>query len=165
MNLDVYYSAEEDRLRLSLRDHNNRTDCWLSRRILLAWINGWLRQLDAVNLPQVAGVDLPRDLGAEHRLSLEFDGPVSAPEVLHTIPPRSEWLRETLSLTVQATGSVLTLNGQGNQMSFELTRKESHAVLDMLAAKARVVGWLDTPQWPVWLGTSEPQPRRHPQRG
>ena len=59
---------------------------------------------------------------------------------------------EEVSLTVQPTGCLLVLMGNGQQMSFELPRKESHAVLDMLATKARAVCWLEAPTWPHWLG-------------
>ena len=38
------------------------------------------------------------------------------------------------------------------QYQLALTRKESHTLLEMLAQKARVVGWLDTAQLPHWLG-------------
>jgi len=53
---------------------------------------------------------------------------------------------------VDALGANLHLIGQGKESQLALTRKESHTLLEMLAQKARVVGWLDAVQLPHWLG-------------
>ena len=49
-----------------------------------------------------------------------------------------------IKLTVDALGAKLHLIGQGRESHLALTRKESHTLLEMLAQKARAVGWLDT---------------------
>lgn len=152
MNLDVWYSPEHDRLRLSVRTQTERVDWWLTRRLLLAWMAAWLRQLDAVDLPTVAGVNLRRDLGEEHRLSLEFDAAAPAARNQKAVNAVAEWLLQTVELTVAPTGCVLVLKTSGLQQTMELTRKESHAVLDMLFTTSRAAGWFECPQWPQWLG-------------
>jgi len=125
--------------------------------MLLAWVHAWLLKLQDVDLPSIHGVHLQRDLGTEHRLSLEFDGPTPANPTgpNHPPTPSKEHLLQELTLTVQPTDCTVILKTEGLQQSFELTRKESHAVLEMLAAKARAIGWLEQPSWPGWLGSHD----------
>lgn len=145
---------------MSLRSVPPPVDWWLTRRMLLAWVSAWLAQLQAVDLPPVAGLSLARDLGTEHRLSLEFDGPVTTPPEPESEPdphnskPPKTWLLHEVTITVQPTGCVVLLKAKNQEMALQLdlTRKEAHAVLEMLALKARNVGWLEKPLWPDWLG-------------
>lgn len=53
---------------------------------------------------------------------------------------------------MHALGAKLHLKGQGRESQLALMRKESHTLLEMLAQKSRVVGWLDSVQLPLWLG-------------
>lgn len=159
LNLDTGYHPAQDRLWLGLRGAGQPTHWWVPRRLLLAWVQAWLQQLHAVELPPVAGLNLPRDLAVEHRLSLEFDGPapappgVAAPAAVQESP--HEKLLHEVRLTVLPTGCVLVLRADGLEQTLELTRRESHALLDMLAARARAAGWLDAPAWPDWLGAGQ----------
>lgn len=153
MNLDISHHPDQDRLRLSLRQGGQRRDWWLTRRLVLAWVESWLAQLQAVALPAVAGLELPHDVQTEHRLALEFDGPAPVRVPAGAAPaPEEQWLLQELTLSVQPTGTVLTLQAAQQQVQIQLTRKESHAVLEMLARKARAAGWLNAPAWPDWLG-------------
>lgn len=147
MELDLAYLPQEDRMRLSLRGQIN----WLvTRSLLLKLLPAWVDKLRSIDLPSV-GIPLgPRDLGQEHALSMEFDGP----QTTNFKPTQAteDTLLFEIKLTVDALGANLHLIGQGKESQLALTRKESHTLLEMLAQKARVVGWLDAVQLPQWLG-------------
>jgi len=147
MELDLTYLEKEDRMRLSLR---GQADWLVTRSMLLKLLPAWVAKLQSIDLPSV-GIPLgPRDLGQEHALSLEFDGPQSTN--FKRAQASDDTLLMEIKLTVDAMGAKLHLIGQGRESQLALTRKESHTLLEMLAQKARVVGWLDTVQLPQWLG-------------
>jgi len=147
MELDLAYLPQEDRMRLSLRGQIN----WLvTRSLLLKLLPAWVEKLQSIDLPSV-GIPLgARNLGQEHALSLEFDGPKSSN--FQQAQTGADTLLIEIKLTVDALGATLHLIGQGKESQLALTRKESHTLLEMLAQKAKVVGWLDTAQLPHWLG-------------
>ena len=147
MELDLTYLKQEDRMRLSLR---GQADWLVTRSLLLKLLPVWVEKLQSIDLPSV-GIPLgPRDLGQEHALSLEFDGPKSTN--LQQAQTCDDTLLIEIKLTVDALGAKLHLIGQGRESQLAVTRKESHTLLEMLAQKARAVGWLDTAQLPPWLG-------------
>ncbi len=149
MELDLTYLAQEDRMRLSLR---GQADWLITRSLLLKLLSVWVLKLQSIDLPTV-GIPLgPRDLGQEHALSLEFDGP----QTTNYKPTQgsTDMLLFEIKLTVDAPGANLNLLGQGRESLLTLTRKESHTLLEMLAQKARAVGWLDAVQLPPWLGVN-----------
>jgi hypothetical protein len=147
MELDLTYLEKEDRMRLSLR---GQADWLVTRSMLLKLLPAWVGKLQSIDLPSV-GIPLgPRDLGQEHALSLEFDGPQSTN--FKPAQASDDTLLMEIKLTVDALGAKLHLIGQDRESQLALTRKESHTLLEMLAQKARVVGWLDTVQLPQWLG-------------
>ena len=147
MELDLAYLPQEDRLRLSLRGQVN----WLvTRSLLLKLLPAWVEKLQSIDLPSVDIPLGPRDLGQEHALSLEFDGP--QPTDTKPTQVSADILLFEIKLTVNALGSKLHLIGEGRESQLDLTRKESHTLLEMLAQKARVVGWQDAVQLPYWLG-------------
>jgi hypothetical protein len=149
MELDLTYLAPEDRMRLSLR---GQADWLVTRSLLLKLLPAWVEKLQGIDLPAI-GIPLgPRDLGQEHALSLEFDGP--QPSNFKPTQTSADVLLFEIKLTVDALGAKLHLVGQGRESRLALTRKESHTFLEMLAQKARVVGWLDTVQLPQWLGAT-----------
>lgn len=124
----------------------------------LPLVQTWVKQLETICLPEVAGIQLPRDLGLEHQLALEFDGPRQLAQAQPSTHPalgmaQGEGLLQEVTLNVEPIGCMLVLKCPEQHQSFELTRKESHAVLDMLAGKARAAGWLEQPDWPGWLGS------------
>jgi len=149
MELDLAYLPQEDRMRLSLRGQIN----WLvTRSLLLKLLSAWVDKLQSIDLPSV-GIPLgPRDLGQEHALSMEFDGP----QTTNYKPTQASdnILLVEIKLTVDALGAKLHLIGQNKESQLALTRKESHTLLEMLAQKARAVGWLDAVQLPPWLGVN-----------
>lgn len=149
MELDLTYLAQEDRMRLSLR---GQADWLITRSLLLKLLSAWVLKLQSIDLPSV-GIPLgPRDLGQEHALSLEFDGPQTTN--FKPTQASTDTLLFEIKLTVDALGAKLHLIGQGKESQLTLTRKESHTLLEMLAQKARAVGWLEAVQLPPWLGVS-----------
>jgi len=98
-----------------------------------------------------------RDIGQEHALSLEFDGPTTTQQKLET--KVTSRLIQEVTLTVDSVGAKLVFRGEGVESNLSLTRKESHLVLEMLANKAREVGWLNEVVWPSWLGSTQTTPR------
>lgn len=148
MKIDLSYLPVEDRMCLSLQDQAG----WLiTRSLLLKLVPALLEKLQRVELPSVGFSLGDRDIGQEHALSLEFDGPTTSQQV-----PKSEFkakLLQEITLSVDAIGTRLVLRGEGVETSLSLTRKESHLILEMLANKARAVQWLDEVSWPNWLGS------------
>lgn len=150
MKLDLSYLPEEDRLCLSLQGQVG----WLiTRSLLLKLVAAWLEKLQSVDLPPVGFSLGDRNIGQEHALSLEFDGPTTSQQKPET-NVKARLLQE-VTLTVDSMGAKILLRGEGFESNITLTRKESHLVLEMLANKARVVGWLNEVVWPNWLGSSQ----------
>jgi hypothetical protein len=152
MNLQLAYVVAADRLCLTVRYPDAQVSWWLTRRLTLQWVTGWLEKLGAVALPELPlpGLALPRDLAMEHGLSLEVDGP--QPGGPPPPPPEQVGMLEAVTMQVTALSSVLRLSGSGRSVQGELTRKDSHAVIELLARQCRQAGWLDRPDWPPWLG-------------
>lgn len=147
MKIDLSYFPEQDRLRLSLQGNSH----WLiTRSLLLKLVPVWLKKLHSVDLPNVGFSLGDRDIGQEHALSLEFDGPTTSQQ--KALPEINARLVHEITLTVDPTGVKLVMRGEGAETNLVLTRKESHLVLEMLAKKAREAQWLSEVAWPSWLG-------------
>jgi hypothetical protein len=161
MNLDLVYLPEQDRMRFSVRA---QADWLITRSLLLKLLDALLQKLDAIDLPAVNVPLGQRDIALEHALSLEFDGPYQATQT----PPlasKSQLLHE-VSITIDPAGTLLVLRSQGDVKTegkdegegiittLQLTRMQSHMVLEMLAKKARAAHWLDAHPLPQWLGSS-----------
>lgn len=150
MKLDLTYLPAEDRMLLSVGEQSG----WLIiRSLLLRLVNAWVDKLQKVELPDVGFSLGDRDIGQEHALSLEFDGPTTTQQKLET--KVTSRLIQEVTLTVDSVGAKLVFRGEGVESNLSLTRKESHLVLEMLANKAREVGWLNEVVWPSWLGSTQ----------
>ena len=150
MKIDLSYLPEEDRLCLSLQGQGG----WLiTRSLLINLVNAWIDKLQKVNLPDVGFSLGNRDIGQEHALSLEFDGPTTTHKK-PAIQVTSRLLQE-VTLTVDSVGAKLVFRGDGVEANLTLTRKESHLVLEMLANKAKAVNWLGKVVLPSWLGSAQ----------
>ncbi len=148
MKIDLAYLPTEDRMRLSLRGH---ADWFITRSLLIKLVSAWVEKLEGIDLPDV-GIPLgQRDVGQEHAMSLEFDGPTTTQQKLE--PTQDVKLLQEVTLTVDSLGAKLVFRGQGKESTLQLTRKESHMVLEMVAQKAKAIGWIDTVAWPAWLGS------------
>jgi hypothetical protein len=149
MQIDLSYLALEDRMLISL---SGQSDWLITRSLLLKLVPAWLDKLESVELPKVGFSLGSRDIGQEHALSLEFDGPTtSLQKVIQGVKTR---LVHEVTLTVDPTGVKLILRGDGAETNLTLTRKESHLVLEMIAKKAREAQWLNEVVWPSWLGNA-----------
>ena len=149
MKIDLSYIPEQDRLRLSLQGNAHRL---ITRSLLLKLVPAWLEKLHSVGLPNVGFPLGDRDIGQEHALSLEFDGPTASRQ--KSLPELNARLVHEITLTVDPTGVRLVMRGEGAETNLTLTRKESHLVLEMLAKKAREAQWLSEVAWPSWLGAA-----------
>jgi hypothetical protein len=150
MKVDLTYLPTEDRMLLVLGEQSG----WLiTRGLLIKLVSAWVDKLQKVELPNVGFSLGDRDIGQEHALSLEFDGPTTTQKKPDT-QVKSRLLQE-VTLTVDSVGVKLVLRGESVETKLTLTRKESHLVLEMLAKKAKVAGWLSEVVWPNWLGSSK----------
>jgi len=149
MQIDLSYIPQQDRLRMRLQ---GQADWLITRSLLLKLVPAWLEKLHSVDLPNVRFSLGDRNIGQEHALSLEFDGPTTSQQN----PPQeiNTRLVHEITLTVEPTGVKLVMRGEGAETNLVLTRKESHLVLEMLAKKAREAQWLSEVVWPSWLGVA-----------
>ena len=148
MKIDLAYLPTEDRMRLSLRGH---ADWFITRSLLIKLVSAWVEKLEGIDLPDV-GIPLgQRDVGQEHAMSLEFDGPTTTQQKLE--PTQDVKLLHEVTLTGDSLGAKLVFRGQGKESTLQLTRKESHMVLEMFSNNARSVSWLEEVSWPNWLGS------------
>lgn len=146
----------EDRLQLQVKTAQPQV-WWLTRRMAFLWVAGWLERLQAVPLPALplgmaAG---QRSLADEHGLATEPD---PALPTVGRVQPNAQALQgaapmliDKLQLTVTATGTQLTLQGGGQRCTLTLTRRDSHRLLEALVQRCRAMGWLECPDWPLWL--------------
>ena len=151
LQMDLTYLPVEDRLLLSLRKNSEQAHWWLTRRLSTALVAALADKLEKVGLPSLPFQrKVPeRDLSQEHALSLEFDGPQTKKAA--NAPAENVLLMHEVTLTVTELECTLILKSQTKHSQMSLTRKETHALLEMLASKARHAGWLEHTHWPVWL--------------
>ncbi len=153
LQLDLAYIAEEDRVLITFFKDRDRVDWWLTRRMGIALVNAWIEKLEVIGFPQIAVAQLQksdRNLPLEHELSLEFDGPKL--KKVKTYPSQNTALIQEVFISVSLVDCVLLFKAIGKSTQLSLTRKESHAFLEMIASKAREANWVDIPDWPNWLG-------------
>ena len=141
---------------MSLRLEKHRTDWWLTRKLVTLLISRLVNKMQEVGLPQMnmPGLNqMPRNLSLEHSLSLEFDAPTFNPAV--SCPLHEVLLATEVSFSVTETESLVVFRGGKNLSELKLTRKEAHAFLEMMARKVKEAGWIDSVQWPEWLGVGD----------
>ena len=160
MKMDVTYHPTEDRIRLCLRTDQQSIDWWLTRRITLRLLQALLQQLERVPLPTLNQPWLPRpaerEMAQEHAMSLEFDALVADDPGRSTQPGQTGLLVDTASLTVSPTETRLELAAGKNNATLNLTRMESHALVEALALMARKGQWLTSIDLPPWIGQGTP---------
>jgi hypothetical protein len=119
MKIDLSYLPAEDRMQLSLAEQSG----WLiTRSLLIKLVDAWVDKLQKIDLPDVGFSLGNRDIGQEHALSLEFDGPTTSLKKTET-QVKSKLLQE-VNLTVDSVGAKLVLRGEGVETKLTLTRKE-----------------------------------------
>ena len=160
MKMDVTYHPAQDRIRLCLRFDAQSTDWWLTRRITLRLLQALLQQLERVPLPTLNQPWLPhpaqREIAQEHAMSLEFDALVADDPGRSTQPGPTGLLVDTATLNVSPTETRLELAAGKNNAKLNLTRMESHALVEALALMARKGQWLTSIDLPPWIGQGTP---------
>jgi hypothetical protein len=159
MQIDLTYQSDQDRLCLSLRSPEVSTHWWLTRRMTLGMLKGWMAKLDEVPLPTWTHApwqtrQAERDLAQEHALSLEFDGPALTQK--QALPADGLHLVDTVNIAVTPTECRLQLLAGSETCQLVLTRKESHALVEAMAMQVRKAGWLKALNMPDWLGAEHP---------
>lgn len=159
MKMDLTYDPGQDRIRLCLRTGDEQVDWWLTRRIALRLLTALLGQLEKVPLPVVDVPWLPkptsREIAQEHAMSLEFDAvsvDPAAPKARH-----NGLVVETISLTVTPAETRLDLSAGTSSTRVNLTRMDSHALVEALALMARKGEWLLGVKLPHWVGQTQPR--------
>lgn len=158
LSIDVGYEGSQDRLVLTTRTAESSWRWWLTRKMAMRWMTGWVAKLQEVPLPVVAVSNVPnlvpsvRNLADEHALSLEFDSPQVNAGV--SVETQVTVLLEQVSLHVRQFDCQIQLIAQGQSLSLTFSRKDAHCFLEALALKARQAGWFEVPVLPEWLGVS-----------
>lgn len=158
MKMDLTYEPGPDRIRLCLRADGRQADWWLTRRISLRLLTALLNQLEKVPLPVVDVPWLPqprtREIAQEHAMSLEFDAVSVDPKA----PKASDsgLLVDKISLTVSPAETRLDLSAGTQTTRVNLTRMDSHALVEALALMARKGEWLVGMELPQWVGKTQP---------
>ena len=151
MDIDLTFNNRNDRLLIRLHDNSTDLSWWLTRRITLRLIKAWADKLELIGLPKIDALPCgpPRDIGLEHKLSLEFDGPKAKEgsfktgQVVHLV--------EEIDITVSSIGCQLQFKSKNKEMRFNLTRMQSHAILEMLSKVVNRAQWLEYVELPKWL--------------
>ncbi len=151
MDIDLTFVDIEDRMHLTFTSELRTNSWWLSRRLLLRLLNVWTEKLEQIALPDISGIFDPahRNMADEHNLALEFDGP--QPKISPTRSGLQGELITTIDLTVSSIQTRLTLRGANKKMTLSLSRRETHAFIEMLFLKSKNAGWLKTVKYPIWL--------------
>jgi len=151
LDIDLKFDNRNDRLLISLNEGSNDLNWWLTRRITLRLIKAWAEKLELVGLPKIDAYNqnYPRDISLEHKLSLEFDGPKPKKETRKTV--QVIHLVEEINISVSSLGCQLQFKSKNKDASFNITRMQSHAILEMLSSVVKKAQWLDKVEWPKWL--------------
>ena len=162
MQIDLIYIDSEDRMLLTVNAEKYKLNWWLTRKLMLRLIKVWVEKLEEVALPSVPSFlpELPRNLQQEHSLALEFDGPQPKTDITPQINAKVGLLIEEINLKVSSLQTYVSLRGGGEETTLKLSRRETHALLEMLFVKSKHVGWLKTVIFPYWLNShnaSKPQ--------
>lgn len=153
MQIDLTYIDSEDRMLLSVNTEKVNLNWWLTRKLMLRFIKAWAVRLEEVALPSVSGFlpNVPRNLQQEHSLALEFDGPQPKTDAPNLSKINAGLLIEEINLKVSSIQTQVSLRGEGKETILKLSRRETHALLEMLFVKSQHAGWLNAVTFPDWL--------------
>jgi hypothetical protein len=176
MDLDLHYDTPADRIRLRVPPERSAHTWWLTRRLVLPLLTGWLERLEALPLPPPAATPWTQQparlsLAQQHALLMEYDGPRPGPLATpagRTAPRRPakpmdgpyagglDVLVHTARLRVGEPLCTLTLVSDPAQLALNLNRHDAHGLLEAVARLCRHARWLQGVEFPAWLGTPEP---------
>jgi hypothetical protein len=125
----------------------------LTRKLLLRLLEVWTSKLEEVSLPSVSNYlpSAPRNLEQEHRLALEFDGPHPKGESPSALNLSSAHMLLEINLKLSTIQTQLTLRGGSLETNLSLSRRETHAFIEMLFVKSKHASWLMAASFPEWL--------------
>lgn len=171
MDVQLQYSAEQDRIRLLLPRAGSDHIWWLTRRLTLALLPGVVQKLAAVPLPPAPATSWAPSPGGlpiaeQHNLLMEYDGPRSDPAPAAPAPvvveasagpddERTERLVMAAHLKLSANACVLRLEARDGSVPLNLNRQQVHSFLEALARLCRTAGWVGEAHLPGWLGVPE----------
>jgi hypothetical protein len=157
--VSLTYIDSEDRLHLRIASDGRPSHWWLTRRVALNLLRAWLARLEEVAPPRLELPWMPqtaqRELRQEHELSVDLDDLRREPK--RQVVDDAAQLVSTVRLQVTSMETKLTLMAGQNMTSLSLTRKESHAMVEVLGLQARQAQWLKGMSLPEWIGRSLPR--------
>ncbi len=157
VQIDLTYIGSEDRMLLTVNTEKLDLNWWLTRNLMLRFIKAWAAKLEEVALPSVSGFlpNVPRNLQQEHSLALEFDGPQPKTDKPIFNKSNAGLLIEEINLKVNGIQTQVSLRGEGKETTLKLSRRETHAFLEMLFVKSQYAGWLNAVTFPEWLNPQD----------
>ena len=152
ITIDLNYDLYEDRLIFTFNIKNNTLSFLLTRQMTIELILNLSERIVNTNLPKVniSGLDkIKRNLKIEHQLSLEDGGPTL--KTSNILKKNELFLVNKIILTMKEYGSILKFESESKSIKINLTRKESHLFIEMLAIQIKKTSWLKIPILPDWL--------------
>ena len=153
MQIDLTYLDTEDRMLLKIFTAKVDVSWLITRKLLLRLLKVWTAKLEEVALPSMAEYlpSAPRNLEQEHSLALEFDGPQPKNESIPIVNLGGAHLLLEINLKLSSIQTQLTLRSATQETTLSLSRRETHAFIEMLFVKSKHAGWLVTASFPDWL--------------
>ena len=153
MQIDLTYLDTEDRMLLKIVAAKVDMSWLLTRKLLLRLLKVWTAKLEEVALPSMGDYlpNAPRNLEQEHSLALEFDGPHPKNESSPVLNLGGAHLLLEINLKLNSIQTQLTLRGESQETTLSLSRRETHAFIEMLFVKSKHAGWLVAASFPDWL--------------
>jgi hypothetical protein len=153
VQIDLTYLDTEDRMLLKIVTAKVDVSWLLNRKLLLRLLKVWTAKMEEVSLPSMGGYlpNTPRNLEQEHSLALEFDGPQPKNESFPVFNLSYAHLLLEINLKLTSIQTQLTLRGSSQEITLSLSRRETHAFIEMLFVKSKHAGWLVGASFPKWL--------------
>ena len=154
VQIDLTYLDTEDRMLLKIVTAKVDVSWLLTRKLLLRLLKALTSKLEEVALPSMGDFlpHAPRNLEQEHSLALEFDGPQPKNESVPALNLGAAHMLIEINMKLNSIQTQLTLRGASQETTLSLSRRETHAFIEMLFVKSKNAGWLVTASFPEWLG-------------
>jgi len=170
VDIQLHYDASQDRIRLTLPRDGSDYSWWLTRRLSLKMLPGFVGRLTAVPLPPApksswAPSPTALNIAQQHSLLMEYDGPRSEPagrghddaSVIAAAGDTDPMTRLVIAahLKLRPDGCSLRLQATEGELSLNLNRQQLHSFLEALAKLCRTARWTEATVLPDWLGALE----------
>lgn len=153
MQINLTYLDTEDRMLLKIVAANVDVSWLITKKLLLRLLKVWTSKLEEVSLPSMCDYlpSVPRNLEQEHNLALEFDGPHPKNESASTLNLSGAHLLLEINFKLSSIQTQLALRGGYQETILSLSRRETHAFIEMLFVKSKHASWLVAASFPEWL--------------